>query len=346
MLTGKYFLMQKIAFTLCSNNYLAQAKTLGDSLIKHNPEYHFIIGLVDKRHSEIDYGFFSPHEIIEVEQIGIEDNERLILKYNIVEYNTAVKPFYFQFLFEKFETETVTYFDPDINIYSKLDELEEIYKTHDFVLTPHLLKAEPFKIPEKEQLVLNVGAYNLGFLGLRRSTETDLFLKFFQHRMRDKCYVDFCNGLFVDQIWANLIPCYFDKYYIWKDPGCNVGYWNFSERRLGKDKDTFIVNTEFVLKFFHISNYDPLTPEKLCKWLSYSFEARPDLKGLYDAYGKELLNNKYAFFSELQPLLAFPRNHPFLDKKPEKILNTSRNRWGLRFRNLSNKIINEVFDLR
>jgi hypothetical protein len=39
---------QKFAFTICSINYLAQAKVLADSLKKTNPDYEFVIGLCDK----------------------------------------------------------------------------------------------------------------------------------------------------------------------------------------------------------------------------------------------------------------------------------------------------------
>lgn len=35
----------KLAFTICSANYLAQAIALGDSLLQHNPGYTFVIGL-------------------------------------------------------------------------------------------------------------------------------------------------------------------------------------------------------------------------------------------------------------------------------------------------------------
>ena len=38
----------KIIFTICSNNYLAQAKALGDSVLQTNPDYTFFIGLVDE----------------------------------------------------------------------------------------------------------------------------------------------------------------------------------------------------------------------------------------------------------------------------------------------------------
>ena len=58
-------------FTICSNNYLAQAKTLGDSLMQHNPHYRFVIFLVDRLSEGVDYSFFAPYELIPVEQIEI-----------------------------------------------------------------------------------------------------------------------------------------------------------------------------------------------------------------------------------------------------------------------------------
>jgi len=43
--------ISKIIFTLCSNNYLAQARTLGDSVLKYS-DSKFVIGLVDQNTKE------------------------------------------------------------------------------------------------------------------------------------------------------------------------------------------------------------------------------------------------------------------------------------------------------
>lgn len=330
----------KIAFTLCSNNYLAQAKTLGDSFINHNQDFQFIIGLVDRRSSQIDYDFFEPHKILEVESISIDDISELIDKYNIVEFNTAVKPFYFDYLFCVYDdASSITYIDPDIKVFGSLQDLDTIYEQADFVLTPHLLTLVKDSIPEKEQLVLNVGSYNLGFLGLKRSDQVIQFIEYFKHRMREKCYIDFCNGLFVDQIWANQIPSYFEKVYIWKDYGCNVGYWNFSERKVSQKEGKYFINHEYPLIFFHLSNYNPNEPNILCKFLSYSFEKRPDLRELYEDYRKDLLHNRFESLSGVKPSLPFKENHPHLNRK--EISAWSKN--GLRLRNLSNKLIFKIF---
>lgn len=331
----------KIVFTLCSNNYLAQAKTLGDSLILHNPDYKFIIGLADKKCTTIDYRFFCPHTIIEVESIGIDNINDLIEKYNIVEFNTAVKPFYFEYIFSQYkEAGSVTYIDPDIKIFYSLSHLEELYQTYDFVLTPHLLTPQISPIPPKEQLVLNVGAYNLGFLGLKRSKQTANFIEYFKFRMRDKCYIDLCKGLFVDQIWANQIPSYYEKVHLWKNFGCNVGYWNFSERQLLKDNGNYFVNKNHRLIFFHVSNYNPEMPHILCKWLDYSFDQRKDLKELYDEYRSELLKNKFEIFSRVKPAFEFKRNHPHLNKSF-----SIWNQIGAMLLGLNNRIIHKIFNI-
>ena len=60
----------KIAFTLCSINYLAQAKTLGDSLLTHNPEYTFIVGLVDKLIPDARLQSF-PYQLVQVSDMDL-----------------------------------------------------------------------------------------------------------------------------------------------------------------------------------------------------------------------------------------------------------------------------------
>src|SRR5712691_5442278 len=112
-----------IAFTLCSNNYLPMARALGESFLRQSPDSRFIIGLVDLLDREVDYVSFRPLEILPVSELGIVDFDDMVLRYSIVELNTAVKPFYFRFLFEKYSAQKdlkICYFDPDTCIYSSL----------------------------------------------------------------------------------------------------------------------------------------------------------------------------------------------------------------------------------
>ena len=83
-----------LTFTVCSNNYLAQAIILGKSLLRFNPNYKFIIGLVDRKKESIAYDQI-PFEVIEVEKINNVYFHEMALKYNIYELNTSMKPFFF-----------------------------------------------------------------------------------------------------------------------------------------------------------------------------------------------------------------------------------------------------------
>src|SRR6267154_2482982 len=123
-----------IVFTLCSINYLTQAKTLGDSVLRHNPGSRFIIGLIDKNHTGLDLSFLGNLELLEVEKVGIQGLEDMCARYTIVELVTATKPFYFDYLLRSQPgIETVTYLDPDIKVFAPLTDLREKLKTFNLV---------------------------------------------------------------------------------------------------------------------------------------------------------------------------------------------------------------------
>ncbi len=248
----------KIAFTLCSNNYLAQAKTLGDSLIKHNPDYKFIIGLIDSLSPEINYSSGIGHEILPLENIGIPNLEELWKRYNIIELNTCIKPSYYKHLFSKYpDSEFIIFFDPDIMIFNKLSEVETELEENDFVLIPHIYKPIPVtdKRPNDHDF-LNYGIYNLGFLGLKNSKQIhNVFMPWWEERTIKLGYIRTSDGLFVDQLWFNLVPLFFNKISILTHTGYDVAPWNLQERTLSLLDDEIIINNNQKLVFYHFSSY-------------------------------------------------------------------------------------------
>ena len=108
---------QKIAYTICSINYLAQAIALGNSLTSQNADYDFKIGLVDKVDGYQTVLQNIPYELIEVENIQIPNFNSFCDRYNITELNTAVKPFFFEYLFSNNPvSDIILYLDPDIYV--------------------------------------------------------------------------------------------------------------------------------------------------------------------------------------------------------------------------------------
>jgi hypothetical protein len=245
----------KVAFTICSNNYLSLARALGKSLQATGNDYHFIIGLVDKTDDRLSR-YYEGFDILPCDQIGIPDLEEISLKYTIAEFNTALKPFYYQYLFNKYpDAEYVTFLDPDMLVYRKLQELEDGHRTYDILLTPHIL--HPMKLDGKhptEISYLSTGTFNLGFLSLRKSDNTLQFLDWWAERLRHFCYFDYYKGLFVDQKWVNLVPVFFDSIFVLRHPGYNVAYWNLQERTLSERDEKWFINDVYPLSIYHFSS--------------------------------------------------------------------------------------------
>jgi len=112
-----------VAFTVCSRNFLAQAQVLHDGLKRNYRALAFYVALCDDL-AGLDEAAF-PFEILPIRELGIPSLEEMSHRYNITELNTAIKPFVFLELFDRHPGAVVAYFDPDIYVTSRLEELEE-----------------------------------------------------------------------------------------------------------------------------------------------------------------------------------------------------------------------------
>lgn len=288
-----------IAFTICSINYLAQARTLGDSLKATNPDVRFFIGLVDTLHGVAFEEAYAPaYPMIEIDKIGISGFEEMCARYNITELNTAVKPFYFTYFFKQYpEAKNVIYFDPDIIVFQPLTGLLSSLDRHNAVLTPHINSPIEDRLTPNELHHLNTGVYNLGFVAFSRSEENDRFIAWWEEKLRYECLIDLCNGLFVDQNWMNFLPVFVPNTHIERNPGYNAAYWNLHERTFEKHNDHWYVNNDNPLIFFHYSGYDPAKPDVLSKYQDrFELAQRPDLTALFTLYKNSLINNGNAYY--------------------------------------------------
>lgn len=293
----------KIVFTICSNNYLAQAKTLGDSLLKYNPDYKFIIFLCDKKNEKIDYSFFDPYQIIEACEIGIEKFDEMDKKYNIIELNTSVKPFVFDYIYNNFQdAKFVMYFDPDTCVFDKLAPIEEELENSSILLTPHIYTPIEFdgKTPTENTFTQH-GTYNLGFLGTKRDKNTFELLTWWKRRLEINCFNRPQNGVFVDQLPMNFAPLFFDGVQISDNWGLNMAPWNLHERFLTLKDKKYFINDKKPLIFYHFSNCSPLEPDLLSNYYNrITFSGQGSLKEIYANYKTTVLKNNYAKFSQIK----------------------------------------------
>mgnify|MGYP000343350357 CR=1 FL=1 len=278
--------------TIIAKNYLAHARCLTESFLKHHPDGRIFVLLVDRPDGFHDFSR-EPFTTLLAEDIGIPEFGVMTFRYTMLELSTAVKPFLLSYLFRNYDYDAICYFDPDIYFYHPIDDIWDALRTHSIVLTPHLTGPLNDGFNPDEQVILRAGAYNLGFIGLSRHPELEEFLTWWQSKLVKYCIIAFDKGLFVDQRWIDLAAARFAGVYVHRDPGCNVAYWNLYHRRLECRGGEYTVNGS-PLKFFHFSGYSPDRPNELSKFQDrYTFENLPQLKPLFDGYRERLLANGY-----------------------------------------------------
>ena len=121
------------AFTISSNNYLGMARIFGESYLEHHPGSQVYVCLVDQLDERVPYADL-PFEIIAADDLGIPEFQNLAFRCDILELNTAVKPFVFKYLRDEVGLDRVFYFDPDILVHDRLGGLEEVLASHQAVI--------------------------------------------------------------------------------------------------------------------------------------------------------------------------------------------------------------------
>jgi lipopolysaccharide biosynthesis glycosyltransferase len=291
----------KAAFTIATANYLAQAKTVSDSFLTHNQGYQFFVFLLDRVEDRFEVSCLSPGLLIEVEQLAIPSLQDMVIRYSMFELSNALKPFVAEYLLKDENVDQLYYFDSDILIYSSIEYAEKLLLENNIIITAHFFSPVPLDGHTlSESDFLNAGIYNAGFFGLKRCEETYRFLNWWKERMKTQCLVSFSKGLFVDQIWLNLLPLLFKDVKIIEHLGYNLAYWNLHERVLNKVDNKYLINEKDPLVFFHFSGYDFNRPEIVSKYQDrYNFDLRPDIEPLFKEYHSQVIKNGLARFSEL-----------------------------------------------
>jgi hypothetical protein len=286
-------LMVRAACTIVSLNYLAYAKTLCDSFLHFHPDCKFYVLLVDRLPTQFNLSS-ERFELIPVEDLAIPDFESVAFKYDILELNTNVKPAFLKYLLAR-GIEQLIYFDPDIRLFQGVELIFDLLHEHSILLTPHCVSPTPDEDRELEQSFLSLGVFNLGFVAVNSSAESLAFLDWWSERCLSLGFCEARTGLFVDQKWANLVPCLFDHVYILKHKGFNVAYWNLFERKISaSESGKFFVNGNDPLVFFHFSGVDWEASDIVSRKAAahVTLTCRPDLKPLIDLYKGELLANQ------------------------------------------------------
>lgn len=294
-------MFEKVIFTIVSNNYFARALALISSLKETNPDVPIYIGLADEKSDKISY-LSNDYRMIYLNELPCDELEQMKFKYDLVEFNTAIKPFIFKKLMED-GYKKIVYLDPDIFVYHNLDFLFDLLNQYSILLTPHRNCPIIDEGDAKEEVeVASAGVFNLGFCAISSSESGHRIVKWWCNKLKNYCFVDYKHGLFYDQKWMDFIPCLFtEDFYVLRDPGFNIAHWNFSEREITKVNGGYMVNDldgrKSPLYFFHYSGFNLHTEGYVVQKHIDHIAASDVLQPLMDDYATRLISAKQEDYS-------------------------------------------------
>jgi len=246
------------AFTSVTSNYIPKARVLAESVKKLDPSVSFHLLLSD----ELPPGFDLDNEpfdnVIFAESLPVDSFKGWVFSHRLVELCTAVKGLAVETLFENYQADKVFYFDPDIVVFSRLQELIDELDSCNLLLTPHQSDPETSikAIMDNEMASLRHGVFNLGFVGVANKPEGRKFSRWWRDRLIHFCHDDHSRSLFTDQKWVNLAPCMFEGVRILRSPGFNVATWNITTRKATGSVESGVEINGEPLGFYHFSGFD------------------------------------------------------------------------------------------
>ncbi|WP_080056069.1 hypothetical protein [Spirosoma aerolatum] len=298
--------------TICTLRQLPQALALGDSFRQFSATDPFIlIGLADDP-AQLPPGFTSPYPILPIQDIlPVDERKALSAQYTPTEFAAACKPLFITEAFRRYpEINRLIYADPNIHFSASTDPIWAQLENTNFILTPFITR--DFAMPgttakswPDEKAFQNIGLYNADFLAFKRSAETERMLAWWDNRVRERAFINFCAGLCLDQIWLMHVPVFFRNVSIVKNSGWHVGLWNLPERTIHSASGHWQVNgpsdQNQALQFV---NYKGLynSDEGFFPHQNRTILAKqPAIKTLINTYRQAILQHMPSVFETLQP---------------------------------------------
>lgn len=254
--------MSTHCFTSISFSYINRARVLGHTLKHHHPEWTLWLLVTDKPPADFPFDIQDEpwDHLVYSSELGIPNIDSWLFKHDVVEACTAVKGPFLEQLTQS-DAEKIFYLDPDIAVFNSLQPLEKMLESSSILLTPHQLEPDDEwqSVWDNEICSLVHGTYNLGFIAISNDESGRTFARWWSNRCQRFCYDEKDKGLFVDQRWCDLVPSFFDRVKVVRDPGYNVASWNINRRTILACPDgQLVVNDHHPLRFYHFTKLGPV----------------------------------------------------------------------------------------
>lgn len=318
-------------YTSITTCYLPKARVLVETLKRYNPDAVMHLVMADDLPEEFDLEKELFDYVWYAEDfIKTNNNKQWFYEHTVVELCTAIKPAAAIHILKNTDANEIVFLDPDIAVYGNLDELQEKLQTHSLLLTPHQVDPAITDIGVRNDEICSLkhGVFNFSFFAVKRNEEGLRFLNWWNSRLMDYCYDDIPNGLFTDQKWGNLIPCFFDFCYILRGVEYNVATWNLATRKLTGNRNTGWFVNDRPLKFFHFTGLDSGAHRIMLSQFAKQGEPAWEISQQYENWlyenGQEELGKvpyKFSFYRNGEKILKQERGLFRQNEELKKIFN-------------------------
>ena len=254
-------------FTICAKNYIGLAQALEKSVLRYNSDVDFFIVVAD----EFDSGKepeVASNVLVAKKFLNIDERlwTNMSFKYNLTEFCTCIKPFCIEYFFTQKQYETVCYMDPDTYLFSDFSYVYDKLSKFLVVTAPHITIPDyPYTGDLPDRSFLFNGISNFGFGAFRNHPKVINLMKWWEDRLSILCFGEMLWAVCTDQKWTDFFPAFlnYDEILFSNNLGLNVAPWNYFERRIVKEGDTYYVvsrtgasDRKDKLVFCHFAGYN------------------------------------------------------------------------------------------
>ena len=254
-------------FTICAKNYIGLAQALEKSVLRYNSDVEFFIVVAD----EFDSGKepeVASNVLVAKKFLNIDERlwTNMSFKYNLTEFCTCIKPFCIEYFFTQKQYETVCYMDPDTYLFSDFSYVYDKLSKFLVVTAPHITIPDyPYTGDLPDRSFLFNGISNFGFGAFRNHSKVINLMKWWEDRLSILCFGEMLWAVCTDQKWTDFFPAFlnYDEILFSNNLGLNVAPWNYFERRIVKEGDTYYVvsrtgasDRKDKLVFCHFAGYN------------------------------------------------------------------------------------------
>ena len=257
----------RIVCTIASKRYLPLVRVTARSFARWHPGERMVVLLADRPGSAEPVPD-EPFDLLMLDDLCDARPELLEVagRYDELQFSYALTPVLIAHLLEG-GADQVLFIKQESLVTGTLDPVFELLEGGDWLaLTPHMLSpVAGDDAVERELNILQGGVYNGGIFGARSDSRTEAFLAWWWARLRLHCRWDLEAGLHWEQRWLDLVRSLFGDVGVVRDPGCNVGHWNVTERPVELRDDIAWVGEERA-SLVRFSGFDAQSPQRLTRY--------------------------------------------------------------------------------